>query len=220
MPPTPPPVIINMPASAPGAPWWAPYLLAGLFVVVGATIGLLSTRLSDKRKQASDDLRQWDKEIRTLYLEAMDHYKKLQEGRWEYTPSKLSGRYYDEAKARANALETIAQSLEVIANPATVTTAHAMADAAIAIKEVLSSGSQDKSLYVPMDKAQKAFLVAVKVNLRIESIPTPTWLDALRKNGERRRALRELLANRSKRHRLEDIAQLEAERETQLQSVE
>ncbi len=104
MPPTPPPIVINnLPTPASGAPWWAPYLLAGLFVLVGATIGLLSTKLSDKRKQAGDDLRQWDKEIRTLYLEAMEHYKGLDGGRFENTPSKLSGRYYALACTSASA---------------------------------------------------------------------------------------------------------------------
>lgn len=69
MPPTPAPIIINMPST--GAEWWAPYALAGMFVIIGAVIGLLSTKLSDKRKHAADDRRQWDKDIRETYSEAV-----------------------------------------------------------------------------------------------------------------------------------------------------
>lgn len=57
------------PATAPGpsisaAPWWATPIVAGIFLVIGSTLALGSTWLSDRRKLRRDDLRQWDREIR------------------------------------------------------------------------------------------------------------------------------------------------------------
>lgn len=52
MPPTTPPIIINM--SDTGAPWWGVPLLAGLFVIIGALVAFFSTRASDRRKAEND----------------------------------------------------------------------------------------------------------------------------------------------------------------------
>ena len=50
------------------APWWST-LASGLG---GAAIALYSTRLSDKRRLAREDRRQWDKELRELAGEVLD----------------------------------------------------------------------------------------------------------------------------------------------------
>jgi hypothetical protein len=57
-------------AAADAAPWWGIPVIAGCFLLVGATLAFLSTALSDRRKMKRDDLRQWDKDLRDLYVQA------------------------------------------------------------------------------------------------------------------------------------------------------
>lgn len=45
------------------APWYAPYVTAGCFVVTGAMVGAMSTYLSDRRKHKRDDRLRWDASI-------------------------------------------------------------------------------------------------------------------------------------------------------------
>jgi hypothetical protein len=167
--PTAPPVIINMPPS--GAPWWAPYLLAGFFVVIGAAIGLLSTKLSDKRKLKADDRRQWDKEIRDLYLEAMESYREIYKSRWERQVVKLQNSFHMRARQETEALESVCESLELIANEATVTALRTMTQAADAIASQLHDGVNAKEPYLAMNRAQSTFMAAVKDNLRTAEKP-------------------------------------------------
>lgn len=123
MPPTPPPIIINMPPT--GAPWWAPYLLAGLFVIFGAAIGLISTHLSDKRKLRADDRRQRDKEIRDLYLEADAAYRVVRDA-WSSSRTHIKSEY-PEAEQAVEDLARVASSLELIANELTTDAAWELA---------------------------------------------------------------------------------------------
>lgn len=164
MPPSAPPVIVHMPSS--GAPWWAPYLLAGLFVLVGAAIGLLSTHTSDRRKLAADDRRQWDKEIRDLYLQAVESCATVEEFRWETRRASLLGSCHMLALQETHALETIASSLELIANEETVKAARNLAMSVRKIADSLHDGLNEKEPYREMLQAQRALLQAVKVNLR------------------------------------------------------
>ncbi|NEW49950.1 hypothetical protein GV792_07770 [Nocardia cyriacigeorgica] len=44
-------------------PWYGQALITGCFVVIGATIGLFSAYLVDRRKQRREDRQRWDKDI-------------------------------------------------------------------------------------------------------------------------------------------------------------
>src|SRR5579885_1893176 len=70
---TPPPTPIGpmnvADAVVQAAPWWGVPLLAGTFLLLGAVIAFVSTYFSDRRKLAREDQRQWDKEIRDLYMQ-------------------------------------------------------------------------------------------------------------------------------------------------------
>ena len=55
--------------------WWIPAVTAGA-TLVGALIAATVSWRSDKRKFKADDRRQWDKEIRDLYLDVAEEMKK------------------------------------------------------------------------------------------------------------------------------------------------
>lgn len=166
MPPTPAPIIINMPST--GTPWWAPYLLAGLFVLFGAAIGLLSTRLSDKRKSGADDLRQWDKEIRDLYLEADAAYRVIRQAWWSRVQDDESD--HVPAERAVEDLDRITSSLGLIANELTVNAARSVTAQARVILDLLRRGtplSGDQSqYYVNMRTAHEMLLERVKKDIR------------------------------------------------------
>lgn len=65
--PTSSPLLVQVTGVSANPPWLVP-LLTGAFVLAAALIALLSLYLSDHRKLAREDRRQWDKEIRETYL--------------------------------------------------------------------------------------------------------------------------------------------------------
>lgn len=135
-------------------------------MVLGAAVGLLSTKLSDHRKLAADDRRQWDKEIRDLYLEAVESCSEVDEYRGEQDPEKLKISIHMAALHDAATLDTIASSLELIANEATVAAARNLAQTVHQIANHMHDGINKKELYKDMYDAQQSLLHAVKVNLR------------------------------------------------------
>lgn len=70
------------------------------------------------------------------------------------------------AEQEAHALDTVASSLELIANKATVKAARNLAQSVRQIASQLHDGFNDKARYLEMHQAQEALLHAVKVNLR------------------------------------------------------
>lgn len=66
--PTSSPLLVQVTGLSANPPWLVP-LLTGAFVLAAALIALLSLYLSDRRKLAREDRRQWDREIRETYLE-------------------------------------------------------------------------------------------------------------------------------------------------------
>lgn len=171
--PSPVPIVINMPAS--GSPWWGVPAITATAVLFGALVAFFSTRFSDQRKRKADDRRQWDKEIRDLYLEATACCDDIRKSRWEgssggVTPS------YERARGAANKLKTVSDSLELIAEPKTVQAARKLEEVAENFANSLHDGIVDKALHRMITPARSELLEAVKVNLRTKTRKSPFWL--------------------------------------------
>jgi hypothetical protein len=168
MSPTTPPIIINMPATS-AAPWWAPYVLAGLFVVAGAAIGMISTGLSDRRKHRADDRRQWDKEIRDLYLHATKCFEAVRSTRWTSDDRTGPNVRYETASQAEAELRTIVDSLELIADQRTLQAARDLLDGVGGVTSLLHDRITDKERYRALYGQHNELLAAVKSNLRTAS---------------------------------------------------
>lgn len=74
--PTPTPLIVQI-VSENQTPWWWAGALTGFFVLLAALVAFLSLRASDKRKLEREDRRQWDRDIKKQYLDAIALIDKL-----------------------------------------------------------------------------------------------------------------------------------------------
>jgi hypothetical protein len=160
------------------APWWGVPLVAGLFVLFGALIALLSAFLSDRRKLRREDQRQWDREIRDLYVAAMRETAVIRDG-WRSLRQKSALERQDmetcwEAQDR---LRDIGRSMEIIGAPATITALDELQEAVHGVVSNMHDLVFDKEEYRKIRPAEDAFLKAVKRNLRVdEHRPRPFYL--------------------------------------------
>jgi len=166
-----PPVPAALAPAAPGsAPWWGVPVIAGGFLLAGAVIAFLSTSLSDRRKLAREDRRQWDREIRDSYLEITRHFARIAAFRYVV----LSGeedrqeRYRAGADALAGIREQIAM-LEVIGTPPLISRAHELEERSATVvsnwHDLINPGKPE---YRALNAARNEFLDAVKDCIRVE----------------------------------------------------
>jgi hypothetical protein len=101
----------------------------------------------------------------------MESYREIYKSRWERDVVKLQNSFHLRAQQETEALKSICESLELIANPTTVTALKDMANAAGGIASQLHDGFNKKEPYLKINRAQDSFLAAVKENLRTAEKP-------------------------------------------------
>ncbi|MDR6794732.1 hypothetical protein J2X12_004120 [Pseudarthrobacter oxydans] len=117
MPPTPPPVIINMPDT--GAPWWGVPLLAGLFVIIGALVTFISTKASDKRKAKREDkvrVATESTESASTFMEQAARIEKAVAQQLTLSHVKFQGDYMNDIAALLEELDTAWTKFELVAD--------------------------------------------------------------------------------------------------------
>lgn len=95
--------VVDAGSSVMPQPWWLAPALTGFFVLVAAFIALGSLWLSDRRKLKREDARQWDRELREIYVELAGvlrgvYYAFLTEPRSTWKPMKEAGEMAEAAE--------------------------------------------------------------------------------------------------------------------------
>ena len=166
--PTPTPIIINMPSSV--SPWWAVPLITAIAVLIGALVAFLSTTASDRRKLKADDRRQWDKEIRDLYVEASAICERIADinAFWFRNDSlEMELEDYERVVEYERKLRNIHNSFDLIAAPETSDASKQLANAVSDYAMSLHDRINDRSTYQEVIRLHEVLRDAVKQNLRI-----------------------------------------------------
>lgn len=106
--------------SAPSVPWWGVSVVAGTFLLVGALIAFTSTALSDRRKLAREDRRQWDKEIRDAFVEISSHVDDIIEYRHLWIEDVDRRTRYEAGSAALAGIRRQQDLLEIIGSAALI----------------------------------------------------------------------------------------------------
>jgi len=105
------------PAAASVAPWWGVPVIAGAFLLTGALIAFISTSISDRRKLAREDRRQWDREIRDSYIEISNQVNLI--NNYQYRSigesDKIKRARYEAGAAALGTIRQEVERLEIIA---------------------------------------------------------------------------------------------------------
>lgn len=166
-------VVSNTPlhSAADVAPWWGVPLIAGAFLLTGALIAFISTTVSDRRKLAREDRRQWDREIRDSYIEISDQVDLIVGYRYRYMDeSDESKRARYEAGAAALAIiRREVERLEIIGTDLVISRAR---DLVVGCQDVVSLWHDEtnagKSAYRSVNGALGELRHAVKDGIRLE----------------------------------------------------
>lgn len=163
------------------SPWWGVPLIAGSFLIVGALIAFLSTYFSDKRKLSREDVRQWDKEIRDIYVATSSLTKQLLELRWrDSLPAdfgemnaeqrRKSAKRYELAHSYTRELEALADQLRLFAAERTVEYMDELVRSAQSIISTFHDHIHPgKRPFIKLYGCRGELLHAVQENLRLRS---------------------------------------------------
>lgn len=204
MPPTPPPVIINMPDT--GAPWWGVPLLAGLFVIIGAAVTYFSTRASDKRKVKREDkvrIATESTESASKLMEEAARIEKLVAQQQTLSHAKFQGDYLNEITALLEDLDSAWTKFELVADKDLLQPGKDLFAAAIAV--ALPDLSEESTSHFRGEYHRKhlALVNALRAINGVEPIERdipnpPTRSEALAKHGEYIRAAAEVMYEKAR----------------------
>lgn len=157
---------LQSPADA--APWWGVPLIAGAFLLTGALIAFISTSVSDRRKLAREDRRQWDREIRDSYVEISEQVGLIASYRYLLIGDEDKHGRYKEGEVALGIIRREVERLEIIGTELVISRAKNLEDSCAAVVSPWHDGfNAGKSEYRSVNASLGELRHAVKDGIRL-----------------------------------------------------
>lgn len=160
--------LLQSPADVP--PWWGVPLIAGGFLLTGALIAFISTSVSDRRKLAREDRRQWDREIRDSYIEISDQVDLIVDYRYRGgEPDEYKRARYEVGRAALGVIRREVERLEIIGTDLVISRGHDLVDSCQTVVSLWHDKiNPGKAEYRSVNGALGELRNAVKDGIRLE----------------------------------------------------